>query len=79
MPKMESPFAGKTLQVYLAVTDESISSVLAVERNKKHSLIHFVSMALQGPETNYLDLGKTSTGANLYGQTVTVLLSGTQN
>lgn len=44
--------------MYLAASAEGVSSVLAVERDKKQFPIHFISRALQGPELHCMILEK---------------------
>lgn len=45
-PTLASPISSETLQVYLAASNEAISSVLAVDREGKQLLVYFVSRAL---------------------------------
>lgn len=49
---------GETLQMYLSTSNEAISSILTVERERKQRPVYFVSRALQGPELNYPTLEK---------------------
>nr|KAJ0225508.1 hypothetical protein LSAT_V11C100041720 [Lactuca sativa] len=53
LPVMASQLPGETLQVYLAASDEAISS-----KQKKQLSIHFVRRELQNPEINYPILEK---------------------
>ena len=59
LPSLAYLLPRETLQIYLAASEEAISSMLAVEREGKQVPIHFVSRALQGPEVNYPALEKT--------------------
>ncbi|GJS37933.1 reverse transcriptase domain-containing protein [Tanacetum coccineum] len=47
------PIVRETLILYLAVSRETISSVLMAKRNNIQRPIYFVSKALQGPKLNY--------------------------
>nr|KAJ0218881.1 hypothetical protein LSAT_V11C300127070 [Lactuca sativa] len=58
LPTLATPIPGETLQVYLSMSDEAISSVLVVEREGEQKLVYFVNRALQGPELNYPTLEK---------------------
>ncbi|KAL7589956.1 hypothetical protein Lser_V15G41281 [Lactuca serriola] len=58
LPTLATPIPGETLQVYLSMSGEAISSVLAVEREGEQRPIYFVSRALKGPELNYPTLEK---------------------
>ena len=57
-PTLARPVPGETFSVYLTASQEAISAVLMVEREKKQLHIYFVSRALQGPELNYPMLEK---------------------
>nr|KAJ0228071.1 hypothetical protein LSAT_V11C100030700 [Lactuca sativa] len=58
LPPLACPVPGETLQLYLAASKEAISSVLAMERERKQVPVYFVSRALQGLEVNYPSLEK---------------------
>ena len=53
LPALVVPTPGEILTLYLAVSHETISSVLMAERKNVQRPIYFVSKALQGPEVNY--------------------------
>ena len=60
-PILISPEAGKTLFVYLAVSDVSMSATLFKEdENKKQRLVFFVSRSLADAETRYSYLEQTT-------------------
>lgn len=50
---LASTVLGETLQVYLSASNEAISFMLAIERQRKQLLVYFVNQALQGPKVNY--------------------------
>ncbi|GKA15121.1 reverse transcriptase domain-containing protein [Tanacetum coccineum] len=53
LPALVVPTLGETLMLYLAVSHETISSVLMAERKNVQRPSYFVSKALQGPDVNY--------------------------
>ncbi|GKC40395.1 reverse transcriptase domain-containing protein, partial [Tanacetum coccineum] len=53
LPALVVPTLRETLTLYLAVSHETISSVLMAERKNVQRPIYFVSKALQGPDVNY--------------------------
>ncbi|GKD56104.1 reverse transcriptase domain-containing protein, partial [Tanacetum coccineum] len=58
LPTVTVLIKGKTLVMYLAASEESISAVLLAERGKKQVPVYFVSQTLQGAELEYLELEK---------------------
>ncbi|GJT87703.1 reverse transcriptase domain-containing protein [Tanacetum coccineum] len=58
LPTVAVPTKGETLIMYLAVSEESISAVLMVERGKRQVPVYFVSRTLQGAELEYPELEK---------------------
>ncbi|GJX45200.1 reverse transcriptase domain-containing protein [Tanacetum coccineum] len=58
LPALTVPIPEETLTLYLAVSHETVSSVLMAERRNIQRPIYFVSKALQGPEMNYPVLKK---------------------
>ncbi|GKF81038.1 reverse transcriptase domain-containing protein, partial [Tanacetum coccineum] len=48
LPALTVPIPGETLTLYLAVSHETVSSVLMAERGNIQRPIYFVSKALQG-------------------------------
>ncbi|GJU07443.1 reverse transcriptase domain-containing protein [Tanacetum coccineum] len=58
LPALTVPTPGETLILYLAVSHETISSLLMAERENVQKPIYFVSKALQGPKINYPPLEK---------------------
>ena len=58
LPALIVPTLGEMLILYLAVSHETISSVLMAERGSVQKPIYFVSKALQGAEVNYPPLEK---------------------
>jgi len=59
-PVLCKPRAGVPLQLYFAVTEWAISSVLVQEQDQVQRPIYFVSKALQGSETRYQSLEKVA-------------------
>nr|GEW18862.1 reverse transcriptase domain-containing protein [Tanacetum cinerariifolium] len=53
LPALTVPTPGETLILYLAVSHETISSVLMAERENVQKPIYFVNKTLQGPKINY--------------------------
>ncbi|XP_073159043.1 uncharacterized protein [Henckelia pumila] len=49
---------GDTLFLYLAVSVEAVSSVLALEEGREHKPVYYVSKALQGAELQYSNIEK---------------------
>nr|GEZ48677.1 protein NYNRIN-like [Tanacetum cinerariifolium] len=58
LPTVTTPIKGETLIMYLAASEESISTVLMEERGKKQILVYFISRTLQGVELGYPELEK---------------------
>nr|GEZ29405.1 hypothetical protein [Tanacetum cinerariifolium] len=52
-PMLTAPMKDKELMVYLSATDEAVSAIILVERNKKQMPSHYVSRSLQGAKLNY--------------------------
>ncbi|XP_016186089.1 uncharacterized protein LOC107627776 [Arachis ipaensis] len=57
-PVRGKPRNGEVLFLYLAVTDETLATVLVREEGKIQQLVYFVSKALQGAELRYSKLEK---------------------
>ncbi|KAL2237449.1 UNVERIFIED_CONTAM: Retrovirus-related Pol polyprotein from transposon, partial [Sesamum indicum] len=57
-PLLVNPLVGERLYVYLAVSDEVVSSVLVREEEVKQSPIYYVSKMLQGTEKKYIQIEK---------------------
>ncbi|GJX44360.1 reverse transcriptase domain-containing protein [Tanacetum coccineum] len=58
LPILTAPKKEEELMVYLSATNEVVSAVLLVERDRRQILIHQVSRTLQGAEINYPPLEK---------------------
>ncbi|XP_012836530.1 PREDICTED: uncharacterized protein LOC105957147 [Erythranthe guttata] len=58
LPSLSPPEEGETLCMYLAAGDESISSVLFREKDKKQLPVYYVSKILQGAELRYPEVEK---------------------
>nr|KYP75017.1 Retrovirus-related Pol polyprotein from transposon 17.6 [Cajanus cajan] len=61
-PILTRPDPSRPLEVYLAVSEEAISSVLVQEREGSQVPIYFVSRLLQDPETRYQLIEKVALG-----------------
>lgn len=57
-PLLSKPTQGETLYLYLAITNESISSVLVKTKDDKHLPIYYLSRVLSKPEINYSEIEK---------------------
>ncbi|XP_073061728.1 uncharacterized protein [Primulina eburnea] len=57
-PLLIKPCDGDTLYLYLAVSDEAVSAVLTVEREREHKPVYYMSKVLQGAELRYTKLEK---------------------
>ncbi|KAL0385933.1 UNVERIFIED_CONTAM: Retrovirus-related Pol polyprotein from transposon gypsy [Sesamum radiatum] len=57
-PLLANPKQGETLFVYLAVSDEAVSSVLVMEQEKTQNPVYYVSKMLQGAEKRYAQIEK---------------------
>lgn len=58
LPLLKQPVAGQPLFVYLAVRDESLSSVLVRKEMQDHYLVSFMSKILHGVEIRYSEVEK---------------------
>ncbi|XP_071700375.1 uncharacterized protein [Rutidosis leptorrhynchoides] len=58
LPTLTSPLKEETIYLYLAASRECISVVLVSERERRQTLIYFVSRVLQNAEANYPKLEK---------------------
>ncbi|XP_011083352.1 uncharacterized protein LOC105165895 [Sesamum indicum] len=57
-PLLSNPMIGEKLYVYLAVSDNAVSSVLVREENGKQNPVYYVSKMLQGAEKKYIQIEK---------------------
>ncbi|KAL2246197.1 UNVERIFIED_CONTAM: Retrovirus-related Pol polyprotein from transposon [Sesamum indicum] len=57
-PLLPNPREGDTLYLYLAVSDNAVSSVLIKEENKIQNPVYYVSRMLQGAEKRYTEIEK---------------------
>ncbi|XP_020236657.1 uncharacterized protein LOC109816175 [Cajanus cajan] len=62
LPILTRPDSSCPLEVYLAISEEAISSVLVQERDGSQVPIYFVSRLLQDPETRYQLIEKVALG-----------------
>ncbi|XP_057770645.1 uncharacterized protein LOC130990428 [Salvia miltiorrhiza] len=60
LPTLTKPVPGEILYLYIAVGEESISSVLIREEGNHQRPIYFVSRVIQGPELNYSEIEKAT-------------------
>ncbi|XP_057808573.1 uncharacterized protein LOC131023048 [Salvia miltiorrhiza] len=60
LPTLTKPVPGETLYLYIAVGEESVSSVLIREEGTHQRPIYFVSRIIQGPELNYTEIEKAA-------------------
>ncbi|KAL2230216.1 UNVERIFIED_CONTAM: hypothetical protein Sindi_1616000 [Sesamum indicum] len=57
-PLLANPREGDVLYLYLAVSDNAVSSVLIKEEGKVQNPVYYVSKMLQGAETRYAEIEK---------------------
>ncbi|KAL2246210.1 UNVERIFIED_CONTAM: Retrovirus-related Pol polyprotein from transposon [Sesamum indicum] len=57
-PLLANPREGDVLYLYLAVSDDAVSSVLIKEEGKVQNPVYYVSKMLQGAETRYAEIEK---------------------
>ncbi|KAL0368064.1 UNVERIFIED_CONTAM: Transposon Ty3-G Gag-Pol polyprotein [Sesamum calycinum] len=57
-PLLTKPETGETLYLYLAVSENAVSSVLVRQENREHLLVYYVSKVLQGAEPRYSQIEK---------------------
>ncbi|KAL2254676.1 UNVERIFIED_CONTAM: Retrovirus-related Pol polyprotein from transposon [Sesamum indicum] len=57
-PLLANPKEGDVLYLYLAVSDNAVSSVLIKEEGKMQNPVYYVSKMLQGAETRYAEIEK---------------------
>ncbi|XP_057775283.1 uncharacterized protein LOC130994259 [Salvia miltiorrhiza] len=60
LPTLTKPVPGETLYLYIAVGEESVSSVLIREEGSHQRPIYFVSRLIQGLELNYSEIEKAA-------------------
>ncbi|XP_057808536.1 uncharacterized protein LOC131023016 [Salvia miltiorrhiza] len=60
LPTLTKPIPDEVLYLYIAVGEESISSVLIREEGNHQRPIYFVSRVIQGPELNYSEIEKAA-------------------
>ncbi|KAL2504489.1 Ribonuclease H [Abeliophyllum distichum] len=73
-PLLSKPKAGEPLLLYLAVSEESVSSVLV--REEEHQLpVYYVSKALLGAEARYPDMEKLALSLITASRKLALLLS----
>ncbi|GJZ62208.1 reverse transcriptase domain-containing protein [Tanacetum coccineum] len=58
LPTVTAPINGETLIMYLAASEESISTVLMAERGKRQVIVYFISRTIEGAELEYPELEK---------------------
>ncbi|XP_057790905.1 uncharacterized protein LOC131007998 [Salvia miltiorrhiza] len=58
LPTLTKPIPGEVLYLYIAVGEESVSSVLIREAGSHQKPVYFVSRVIQGPELNYSEIEK---------------------
>ncbi|KAL2253428.1 UNVERIFIED_CONTAM: Retrovirus-related Pol polyprotein from transposon 17.6 [Sesamum indicum] len=57
-PLLANPREGDILYLYLAISDDAVSSVLIKEKGKIQNPVYYVSKMLQGAETRYAEIEK---------------------
>ncbi|KAL0291122.1 UNVERIFIED_CONTAM: Retrovirus-related Pol polyprotein from transposon [Sesamum calycinum] len=57
-PLLTKPETGETLYLYLAVSENAVSSVLVRQENREHLPVYYVSKVLQGAEPRYSQIEK---------------------
>ncbi|KAL2241784.1 UNVERIFIED_CONTAM: Retrovirus-related Pol polyprotein from transposon opus [Sesamum indicum] len=57
-PLLANPREGDILYLYLAISDNAVSSVLVKEKGKIQNPVYYVSKMLQGAETRYAEIEK---------------------
>ncbi|KAL0309395.1 UNVERIFIED_CONTAM: Gag-Pol polyprotein [Sesamum radiatum] len=57
-PLLTKPETGETLYLYLAVSENVVSSVLVRQENREHQPVYYVSKVLQGAEPRYSQIEK---------------------
>ncbi|XP_057790458.1 uncharacterized protein LOC131007565 [Salvia miltiorrhiza] len=60
LPTLTKSILGEVLYLYIAVGEESVSSVLIREEGSHQKPIYFVSRVIQGPELNYSEIEKAA-------------------
>ncbi|XP_057808507.1 uncharacterized protein LOC131022985 [Salvia miltiorrhiza] len=60
LPTLTKLVPGEVLYLYIAVGEESVSSVLIREEGNHQRPIYFVSRIIQGPELNYTEIEKAA-------------------
>ncbi|XP_057803385.1 uncharacterized protein LOC131018688 [Salvia miltiorrhiza] len=60
LPTLTKPVPREVLYLYIAVGEESVSSVLIREEGNHQRPIYFVSRIIQGPELNYMEIEKAA-------------------
>ncbi|GKD33104.1 putative reverse transcriptase domain, ribonuclease H-like domain protein, partial [Tanacetum coccineum] len=58
LPTMVIPRKGETLTMYLATSEENVSTVLMAERGKKQIPVYFITRTIHGAKLKYLELEK---------------------
>nr|GEY10670.1 protein NYNRIN-like [Tanacetum cinerariifolium] len=58
LPTLTAPKKEEELMVYLSTANEAVSVILLVERDRRQTLIHYVSRTLQGTKINYPPMEK---------------------
>ncbi|GJX70757.1 reverse transcriptase domain-containing protein [Tanacetum coccineum] len=58
LPTLTAPKKEEELMVYLSAANEAVSAALLVERDRRQTLIHYVSRTLQDAEINYPSMEK---------------------
>ncbi|KAK4388839.1 Transposon Ty3-G Gag-Pol polyprotein [Sesamum angolense] len=57
-PLLTKPETGETLYLYLAISENAVSSVLVRQENREHLPVYYVSKVLQGAEPKYSQIEK---------------------
>ncbi|KAL0379007.1 UNVERIFIED_CONTAM: hypothetical protein Sradi_3206200 [Sesamum radiatum] len=57
-PLLANPKPGEVFFIYLAISEETVSSVLVKEREKSQNLVNYISKMLQGAEKRYTQIEK---------------------
>ncbi|KAL0458023.1 UNVERIFIED_CONTAM: Retrovirus-related Pol polyprotein from transposon opus [Sesamum latifolium] len=57
-PLLTKPMTGETLYLYMAVSENAVSSVLVWQEKREHHLVYYVSKVLQGAEPRYSQIEK---------------------
>ncbi|GJT40050.1 reverse transcriptase domain-containing protein [Tanacetum coccineum] len=58
LPMLVAPRPKEELIMYLSASQGAVGAVMMTERDSIHTLVYFVSRALQGPELNYTPMEK---------------------